>query len=308
MRPGPRRRQEGIVLMIALIMLVAMSLAGVALMRSVETAVIVAGNFAFKEAGVQVADRGVQEAARWLGVNSAGNTLYNDNPPAGYFSSLPPLDPDYFDLDNWGSSVLMNSGTPDASGNVGALRDPPHVHPAGHALGRSARRNAASRPRARPARAAASAATPRSSRARRSSITGSPRAWTAPATPSPSSRRASRCRSNPRPKRGPRSIPHEIPQDLPPHPHRPARRRRGAALAPAGRRAAREPLGRAAGAGAHLVGAAEPDVHPRRLGVDELQLHARPGADHLGRPDLPQLQAVRRAEHASRAPAPRRCR
>ena len=118
MRPGPRRRQEGIVLMVALIMLVAMSLAGVALMRSVETAVIVAGNFAFKEAGVQVADSGVQEAARWIGVNSTGNTLYNDNPPAGYSSALPPVDPDYFDLNNWGSSVVMNGGTPDASGNV----------------------------------------------------------------------------------------------------------------------------------------------------------------------------------------------
>jgi Tfp pilus assembly protein PilX len=118
MRPGPRRRQEGVVLMISLIMLVAMSLAGVALMRSVETAVIVAGNFAFKEAGIQVADRGVQEAARWISVNSGGNVLYNDNAPAGYSSSLPAVDPDYFDIDAWSSSVLMNSGTPDASGNI----------------------------------------------------------------------------------------------------------------------------------------------------------------------------------------------
>lgn len=118
MRPGSRKRQQGVVLVIALIMLVAMSLAGVALMRSVETATIVAGNFAFKEAGVQVADRGVQEAARWIAANSAGNTLYNDNPPQGYFSALPPTDPDYFDLGVWGSSVLMDSGTPDASGNI----------------------------------------------------------------------------------------------------------------------------------------------------------------------------------------------
>lgn len=117
MRTGSRRRQEGVVLMIALIMLVAMSLAGVALMRSVETAVIVAGNFAFKEAGIQVADRGVQEASRWLAANSTGNTLQVDNAPAGYYSSLPPTDPDYFDLASWGSSVIMNGGTPDASGN-----------------------------------------------------------------------------------------------------------------------------------------------------------------------------------------------
>lgn len=118
MRSGPRKRQEGVVLMIALIMLVAMSLAGVALMRSVETAVTVAGNFAFKESGVQVADQGVQAAAAWISSNSTGSTLYNDNPSQGYFSALPPTDPDYFDLSVWGSSVLLNSGTPDASGNV----------------------------------------------------------------------------------------------------------------------------------------------------------------------------------------------
>lgn len=117
MRSRPRNRQSGVVLMVALIMLVAMSLAGVALMRSVETAVIVAGNFAFKESGIQVADQGTQAAARWISDNSAGNALYNDRPGDGYYSSLPPVDPDYFDLANWGVSVLMNGGTPDASGN-----------------------------------------------------------------------------------------------------------------------------------------------------------------------------------------------
>jgi type IV pilus assembly protein PilX len=123
MRPGLRHRQRGVVLMIALIMLVAMSLAGVALMRSVETAVIVAGNFAFKEAGVQVADKGVQAAANWLSQpTTAGAVLYNDIPAQGYYSSLP-VDEDpikYFDLTNWttGTTVLMNSGIPDASGNI----------------------------------------------------------------------------------------------------------------------------------------------------------------------------------------------
>jgi hypothetical protein len=87
-------------------------------MRSVETAVVVAGNLAFKESGIQVADMGVQEAARWITVNSAGNTLQVDSPSNGYYSSLPAVDPDYFDIDNWASTVTMNSGNPDASGNV----------------------------------------------------------------------------------------------------------------------------------------------------------------------------------------------
>ena len=42
-------KQRGVVLFIALIALVAMSLAAVALVRSVDTATIIAGNLAFKQ-------------------------------------------------------------------------------------------------------------------------------------------------------------------------------------------------------------------------------------------------------------------
>ena len=41
--------QSGVVLFIALIVLVAMSLAGVALVRSVDTNLLIAGNLAFKQ-------------------------------------------------------------------------------------------------------------------------------------------------------------------------------------------------------------------------------------------------------------------
>jgi type IV pilus assembly protein PilX len=115
----PRRslqRQKGIVLMVALIMLVAMSLAGVALMRSVETAVMVAGNFAFKEAAVQSTDQGVHAAAKWL-TGTGVATLYNDNPGLGYFSSLPQVDPDFFDEGTWAESASVNGGAADAAGN-----------------------------------------------------------------------------------------------------------------------------------------------------------------------------------------------
>ena len=118
MRPALRHRQQGVVLIIALIVLVAMSLAGVALMRSVETSVVVAGNFAFKESAIQVADKGVQAAAKWVSDNSAGATLYMDNSAQGYFSALPGADPNWFDIGSWDDAVIMNGGTPDASGNV----------------------------------------------------------------------------------------------------------------------------------------------------------------------------------------------
>ena len=44
------RAQQGVILFIALIVLVAMSLAGIALMRSVDTNVLIAGNLAFRQA------------------------------------------------------------------------------------------------------------------------------------------------------------------------------------------------------------------------------------------------------------------
>ena len=117
---SPRRTQGGLVLFIALIVLVAMTLAGVALMRSVDTALVVAGNMAFKQSAISVADRGTQEAAAWLVANSAGAGLDNDNPAGGYLAMIPPGEPDqdWFDLNTWNTFVLVNGGTPDAAGNV----------------------------------------------------------------------------------------------------------------------------------------------------------------------------------------------
>lgn len=119
MRSRSPQRQSGIVLMVALIMLVAMSLAGVALMRSVETAVMVAGNFAFKEAAVQSTDLGVQAAATWVGTTNKNSpaSLYDDNPAIGYFSSMPAVDPNFFDDGAWTQSAQVNGGAPDAAGN-----------------------------------------------------------------------------------------------------------------------------------------------------------------------------------------------
>ena len=54
------RRQRGTMLVISLIVLVAMTLAGVAMMRSVDTSAIVAGNIAFKQSSLNAADGGIQ--------------------------------------------------------------------------------------------------------------------------------------------------------------------------------------------------------------------------------------------------------
>ena len=65
-RRSPRTRQRGVVLMMALIVLVAMTLAGIALVRSVDTSIIIAGNLAFKQSATNAGDAGSEAAVIWL--------------------------------------------------------------------------------------------------------------------------------------------------------------------------------------------------------------------------------------------------
>lgn len=83
----PARHQRGVVLLVALIILVALTLAGVALMRSVDTANLVAGNLSFHQSAVQAGERSTEVAiAGWLQPNNTvGNTsLHADNTANGY--------------------------------------------------------------------------------------------------------------------------------------------------------------------------------------------------------------------------------
>jgi len=64
------QKQRGVVLFIALIVMVAMSLAAIAMFRSVDTANLVAGNQAFKQSALNSTDIGVAAAmskATWMG-------------------------------------------------------------------------------------------------------------------------------------------------------------------------------------------------------------------------------------------------
>lgn len=120
LRSTPPRRQQGIVMLIALTVLVAMSLAGVALIRSVDNTVVIAGNLAFKQGSLQVADRGVNEGGAWLAnTNVASPTqLFNDSSPNGYYSSRPSPEPNWFDTNAWNGALTLNGGLPDSSGNT----------------------------------------------------------------------------------------------------------------------------------------------------------------------------------------------
>lgn len=112
------RRQRGLILFIALIVLVAMSLAGIALMRSVDTNVLIAGNLVFRQGTTSLADVGVEAARTWISSNSAslstdqpsGFTAYWANWQSGkdYIGSTTSTSDDY----NWSTAQTATSPDP----------------------------------------------------------------------------------------------------------------------------------------------------------------------------------------------------
>jgi Tfp pilus assembly protein PilX len=62
----PSRRQSGVVLFVALIVMVAMSLAAIALIRSVDTTNAIVGNLAFRLASILPANASIEQAASGL--------------------------------------------------------------------------------------------------------------------------------------------------------------------------------------------------------------------------------------------------
>ena len=122
-RPFAATRERGTILFIALIVLVAMSLAGIALMRSVDTNVLIAGNLAFRQGATAGGDWGVEDARAWVVANAA--ILNDDTPPGATFywanwqqnldligNNPDPLVADY----NWNSTDPRDLGF-DTAGN-----------------------------------------------------------------------------------------------------------------------------------------------------------------------------------------------
>jgi Tfp pilus assembly protein PilX len=129
-RPRPSRQSErGVVLFIALIVLVAVTLAGLATMRSSGSATLIAGNLAFRQAATIAGDRGTEAGLTWLAVQGPV-TLQNRNPAVGYYATWNDLEPPLaagqtFDPVTWGEAnwenaaraVQVNGGSLDAAGN-----------------------------------------------------------------------------------------------------------------------------------------------------------------------------------------------
>lgn len=108
------RRQRGVVLFISLIMLVALTMAGLAVMRGVGAGVLITRNLVFKQGATVAGDRGIEAARKWLIDNKSGTTLDNTNTSNGYYSDWQSsFDPLTFDWTANGKSVGA-----DASGNT----------------------------------------------------------------------------------------------------------------------------------------------------------------------------------------------
>ncbi len=80
----PARRQHGVVLFLAMIVVVVMMLAGIALFRSVDMTNLIAGNLAFHQSAIHSADTGIEVAVKWLQDNNNGTILNSDDSTNGY--------------------------------------------------------------------------------------------------------------------------------------------------------------------------------------------------------------------------------
>lgn len=83
----PAPRQQGLALMMALIALVAMTLAGIALVRSIDTNALIAGNLAFRQSATLSAEQGIEAAIKTLSSLSA-SAREQDQAGKGYFSTM----------------------------------------------------------------------------------------------------------------------------------------------------------------------------------------------------------------------------
>ena len=120
-----RRRQRGVVLYVALVVLVGMMLIGVSLLRSVSAGQGVAGNLAFRQNATAAGDVAVATAIHWLRPSASGAlppdsvALQTDIPANAYISSWDPFfNPTTFD---WDCAVLnpcpVGSVNDDGTGN-----------------------------------------------------------------------------------------------------------------------------------------------------------------------------------------------
>lgn len=81
-----QRAQRGVVLLIALIVLVAMTMVGLAVMRASGGSILMAGNLSFRQNATAAGDLGIELARTWL-LAQGPVTLENDMTANGYYAT-----------------------------------------------------------------------------------------------------------------------------------------------------------------------------------------------------------------------------
>lgn len=126
-RRPPHRKQQGVVLLVAIIALVALTLAALALTRSVYTSNVIAGNLAFQRSATHSAELGLEVAMQWLEAsktetagNCGGPKLYCHQEKDGYAATRLGDDQVRSWLDYWQMSLAATARTlpQDAAGNT----------------------------------------------------------------------------------------------------------------------------------------------------------------------------------------------
>lgn len=105
------RRQQGAVLIISLLALVAITMSALALMRTRDTSTLIAGNVAFRQVALAGADRAVEAARTWLLANV--DNLASDHSADGYYSSKG----SNLDISGFGSVDTTNDISWDGTGS-----------------------------------------------------------------------------------------------------------------------------------------------------------------------------------------------
>jgi type IV pilus assembly protein PilX len=72
-RSQPPRRQKGMVLLVAVMVLALMFMASLGVMRAADTGNVIAGNYSFQQAAVQSSDRAITDAVNTLSGLAVGN-------------------------------------------------------------------------------------------------------------------------------------------------------------------------------------------------------------------------------------------
>ena len=112
-----KRRQQGLILFVALIVLVALTLSGLSLMRSSGTGLLIAGNLSFRQSGVSLADYGSEAARNWI-LNAPMVTFDRDNSSIGYYATQGNAVEFDYTNHNWSGNSTSFDPAPDAATTV----------------------------------------------------------------------------------------------------------------------------------------------------------------------------------------------